>query len=88
MNVAHLSALLLTGVLLGSSAMPARAQAQPPPHKRGEYLPVEDVPKRQDPEMSAADRAKLIKELSAARDRQSHLKPKGATKDASKPAKP
>jgi hypothetical protein len=69
--------------------MPARAQAQPPPpHKRGEYLPVEDVPKRQDPEMSAADRAKLVKELSAARDRQSHLKPKGATKDASKPAKP
>ena len=85
MNVAHLSALLLTGVLLGSSAVPARAQAQsPPPHKRGEYLPVEDVPKRQDPEMSAADRAKLVKELSAARDRQSHLKPK----EAGKPAKP
>lgn len=83
MNVAHLSALLLTGVLLSSSAVSAGAQAQPP-HKRGEYLPVEDVPKRQDPEMSAADRAKLVKELSAARDRQSHLKPK----DATKPAKP
>jgi hypothetical protein len=71
--------------LLGSSAVTARAQAQPsPPHKRGEYLPVEDVPKRQDPEMSAADRAKLVKELSAARDRQSHLR----AKDATKPAKP
>ena len=85
MNVAQLSALLLSGILLGSSAVPARAQAQPaPPHKRGDYLPVEDVPKRQDPEMSADQRAKLVKELSAARDRQSHLK----AKDGAKPAKP
>jgi hypothetical protein len=86
MNVAHLRALLLLGVLLGASAVPARVQAQPPapPHKRGDYLPVEDVPKRHDPAMSPDDRAKLVKELSAARDRQGRLK----AKDASKPAKP
>ena len=87
MNVAHVRALFLLSVLLGSTATPAQS-GSPAPRKPDGYLPVEDVPKRQDPEMSAADRAKLVKELSAARDRQSHLKPKDATKSASKPAKP
>ena len=85
MNLVRLRALLLLSVLLGAGSVTARVQAQPPaPHKPGEYLPVEDVPKRPDPEMSADDRAKLVKELSAARDRQTRLKPK----DAAKPAKP
>jgi hypothetical protein len=83
MNVACVRALLLS-VLLGCLAVPARAES-PAPRKSGEYLPVEDVPKRQDPAMSPDDRAKLVKELTAARDRQtSHVKPK----DGAKPAKP
>ena len=84
MNVAHVRALLLLSVLLGSSATPAQS-GSPTPRKPDGYLPVEDVPKRQAPAMTPDDRAKLVKELSAARDRQtSHLK----AKDAAKRAKP
>ena len=76
-----LRALLLMSLLLGLSA----ASAEPPaPKKPGGYLPVEDVPKRADPAMSPDDRAKLVKDLAAARDRQAPHKPK----DGTKPAKP
>lgn len=84
MDVAYVRALVLSCVLLGCFAGQAQA-GSPAPRKSDEYLPVEDVPKRQDPAMTPDDRAKLVKELSAARDRQaSHLKPK----DGTKPAKP
>ena len=82
MHIAYVRALLLFYVLLGCFAVPAQAQSSAP-RKSGEYLPVEDVPKRQDPAMSPDDRAKLVKELSAARDRQaSHVKAKDGTKPA------
>ena len=78
-----LTALLLMSLLLGLSA--ASAQAESPAQKKpGGYLPVEDVPKREDPAMSPDDRAKLVKDLAAARDRQAPHKPK----DGTKPAKP
>ncbi len=68
MNAACLRTLLVVGLSFGS-AMAAWAES-PAPHKRGGYLAVEDVPKRRDPAMTPDDRAKLVKELSAARDRQ------------------
>jgi hypothetical protein len=83
MNVACARALLLLSVLFGCCAVQAWAES-PAPRKPGDYLPVEDVPKRQDPKMSPDDRAKLVKELTAARDRQTSHK----AKDATKPAKP
>jgi hypothetical protein len=76
MGIARLRALLLLSLALGGCAWDARAES-PVPHKPGEYLPVEDVPKREDPAMSVSDRAKLVKELTAARDRQTpRAKPK------------
>jgi hypothetical protein len=91
MNVAQISlqvrpyvgALLLVSLLLGPGAASAQTQS-PAPKKPNGYLPVEDVPKREDPAMSPGDRANLVKELTAARDRQAPHKAKGATK----PAKP
>jgi hypothetical protein len=54
----------------GSSLMDARAEA-PAPRKTNVYLPVEDLPpNREKPAMTADERAKLLKELTAARDRQ------------------
>jgi hypothetical protein len=79
----YVRAPLLVGLLLGLSAASAMAES-PAPKKQGGYLPVEDVPKREDPAMSPDDRAKLVKDLTAARDRQAPHKSKGATK----PAKP
>lgn len=81
MNIAQLRALLLVGLLLGLSAAMAES---PAPKKPNGYLPVEDVPKREDPAMSPDARAKLVKDLAAARDRQAPHKPK----DGAKPAKP
>ena len=78
-----LGALLLISLLLGLSAASAQAES-PAPKKPNGYLPVEDVPKREDAAMSPDDRAKLVKDLAAARDRQAPHKPKGGTK----PAKP
>ncbi|MBV9460907.1 MAG: hypothetical protein JO141_25845 [Bradyrhizobium sp.] len=54
----------------------------PAPKKPNGYLPVEDVPKREAPAMSPDDRAKLVKDLAAARDRQAPRKGKDATKAA------
>jgi hypothetical protein len=80
---AYVGALLLVSLLLGLSAALARAES-PTPKKPNGYLPVEDVPKREDPAMSPDDRAKLVKDLAAARDRQAPHK----SKDVTKPAKP
>lgn len=79
----YVKALVLVSLLLGLSAASAMAES-PAPKKPNGYLPVEDVPKREDPAMSPDDRAKLVKDLAAARDRQSPRKPK----DGTKPAKP
>ena len=79
----YIGASLLVSLLLGLSAASAMAES-PAPKKPNGYLPVEDVPKRADPAMSPDDRAKLVKDLAAARDRQSPHKPK----DGTKPAKP
>ena len=65
MNIAHLKVLLLVGLMLGFSAASAMAES-PAPKKPHGYLPVEDVPKREDPAMSPDDRAKLVKDLAAA----------------------
>lgn len=82
MNIAQVRILLLMSLLLGLSVDPVLAESQTP-KKPGGYLPVEDVPKRADPAMSPDERAKLVKDLAAARDRQAPHK----AKDASKPAK-
>jgi hypothetical protein len=64
----------------GSSPMDARAEGPARPKTSG-YLPVEDLPpKREKPAMTADERLKLQKELTAARDRQaSRAKAKGGT---------
>ena len=87
MNIArirdYVGALLSMGLLLGLSAVPTMAE-QPAPKKPHGYLAVEDVPKRADPALSPDDRARIVKELSAARARQAPHKPA----DGGKPAKP
>jgi hypothetical protein len=62
----------------GSSLMDARAEAPVRPKTSG-YPAVEDLPpKREKPAMTADERLKLQKELTAARDRQaSRAKAKG-----------
>lgn len=84
MNVTHVRALFLLSVLLAPNALTSALAESPTPKKPNGYLPVEDVPKREDPAMSPDERAKLVKDLAAARDRQAPHKAKGATK----PAKP
>jgi hypothetical protein len=84
MKVAYARAVLALSVLFGGCAVHAQTET-PAPKKPHDYLPVEDVPKRAPPAMTAEDRAKLMKELSAARDRQTpHAKPH----ESIKPAKP
>jgi hypothetical protein len=87
MNMARISAcagaLLLMGLLFGVDAATAQTGPSAPKKPRG-YLPVEDVPKRAEPSLSPDDRARIVKELSAARDRQAPRKPA----EAAKPAKP
>jgi hypothetical protein len=78
----HVGGLFLMSLLLGLSTASTMAE-QPAPKKPRGYLAVEDVPKRADPALSPDDRAKLVKELSAARARQAPHKPAD-----SKPAKP
>ena len=85
MNIARVSAcagaLLLLGLLFGIDAAPA--QTQPPAAKKPRgYLPVEDVPKRAEPSLSPDDRARIVRELSAARDKQAPRKPAEAAKHA------
>jgi hypothetical protein len=47
----YVRALVLVSLLLGLSAASAMAES-PSPKKPNGYLPVEDVPKREDPAMS------------------------------------
>jgi hypothetical protein len=72
-TAALLSSLSLGGCATssaGSSPMDARAEAPAPPKTSG-YPAVEDLPpKREKPAMTADERLKLQKELTAARDRQ------------------
>jgi hypothetical protein len=79
------AALLLLALSLGgcatstadSSLIDARAQASALP-KTSAYLPVEDMPKREKPSMTADERSKLQKELITVRDRQtSDVKARG-----------
>ena len=92
------AALLLSSLSLGgcatstagSSRMDARAEAPAPP-KESAYLPVEDLPKHEQPAMTPEERSKLKKELIAVRDRQaSDGKAKGGAARAQpkKPATP
>jgi hypothetical protein len=92
------AALLLSSLSLGgcatstagSSLMDARAEGPAPP-KASVYLPVEDLPKHEQPAMTPDERSKLQKELIAARDRQaSDGKAKGgaARTQPKKPATP
>jgi hypothetical protein len=67
----------------GSSLMDAHAEEPVRPKTSG-YLPVEDLPPRDEkPAMTAEERLKLQKELIAARDRQA-----SRAKAASPPTKP
>jgi hypothetical protein len=68
----------------GSSLMDAHAEAPVPPKTSG-YLPVEDMPSKDEkPAMTADERLKLQKELIAARDRQTS-RPKAASSQPTKP---
>jgi hypothetical protein len=68
----------------GSSLMDAHAEAPAPP-KTSVYLPVEDLPSKDEkPAMTADERTKLVKELIAARDRQASR----AKAASSRPTKP
>src|ERR1700688_3926771 len=86
------AALLLYSLSLGgcvtstacSSLMDAHAEASTRPKTSG-YLPVEDLPpKDEKPAMTADERLKLVKELIAARDRQAS-RAKAASPPPTKP---
>jgi hypothetical protein len=94
-RLSALGALLLLSLSLGgcatstgSSLMDARDEATAP-SKASAYLPVEDLPpKREKPAMTADERMKVTKELTAARDRPaSHVKARYARRQT-KPVKP
>jgi hypothetical protein len=88
------AALLLSSLALGgcatsgagSSPMDARAEAPAPP-KASAYLPVEDLPKHEQPAMTPDERSKLKKELIAVRDRQAP-EAKAKAKGSAAPAQP
>jgi hypothetical protein len=68
----------------GSSLMDAHAEASTRPKTSG-YLPVEDLPSKDEkPAMTADERLKLVKELVAARDRQAS-RAKAPSSQATKP---
>ena len=71
----------------GSSLMDARAEA-PAPRETSGYLPVEDLPPPRDREtMTTDERLKLVKELTAARDRQAAaVKARGGAPQSVQPA--
>ncbi len=68
------SALTLGGCSVSIADLPlvgTPADAPPRPKEAGDYLPVHDMPPdRQESAMAPAERAKVEKELIAARDRQ------------------
>jgi hypothetical protein len=68
--------------------MDARDEATAP-SKASAYLPVEDLPpKREKPAMTADERMKVTKELTAARDRQTSRVKAREGEARSKPATP
>ena len=68
--------------------MDARAEATTPP-KKGGYLPVQELPPaREKPAMTADERAKLLKDLTTARDRQTSQAKAKEGAGRPKPAKP
>ena len=72
----------------GSSLVDARGEATAPP-KASAYLPVEDLPpKREKPAMTADERKKVTRELTAARDRQTSRVKAREGEARSKPATP
>jgi hypothetical protein len=94
-RLSALGALLLLSLSLGGCAtstgsplMDARDEATAPP-KASAYLPVEDLPpKREKPAMTADERAKVLKELAAARDHQTSRVKAREGESRSKPATP
>lgn len=72
----------------GSSLLDARAEAPGPP-KAPAYLPVGDLPPaREKPAMTVDERAKVLKELIAARDRQASRVKAREGETRSKPVTP
>ena len=94
-RLSALGALLLLSLSLGGCAtstgsplMDARDEATAPA-KANAYLPVEDLPpKREKPAMTADERTKVTKELTAARDRQTSRVKYREGEARSKPATP
>ena len=84
-GVLLLSALALGGCATSIADMPlvgTPADAPARPKEAGAYLPVHDLPPdREEAAMAPSEQAKVLKELSAARDRQA------STKAAKKPGR-
>ena len=84
-GVLLLSALALGGCATSIADMPlvgTPADAPARPKEAGTYLPVHDLPPdREEAAMAPSEQAKVLKELSAARDRQA------SAKAAKKPAR-
>ena len=77
MGAVLVSALTLGGCATSIAQLPivgTPADAPAPPSEPGTYLPVHDMPPdRDEPVIPAAERAKIEKELIAARDRQASV---------------
>src|SRR6202521_5829164 len=77
-GVLLLSALALGGCAASIAGMPlvgTPADAPARPKEAGAYLPVHDLPPdREEAAMAPSEQAKVLKELSAARDRQASAK--------------
>jgi hypothetical protein len=77
-GVLLLSALALGGCATSIADMPlvgTPADAPARPKEAGTYLPVHDLPPdREEAAMAPSEQAKVLKELSAARDRQASAK--------------
>ena len=77
-GVLLLSALALSGCATSIADMPlvgTPADAPARPKEAGTYLPVHDLPPdREEAAMAPSEQAKVLKELSAARDRQASEK--------------
>jgi hypothetical protein len=61
--------VLIVSLLFGTCLAQAQTE-QPAPKKPHNYLPVEELPRHEQPSMTNDERANLLKDLTAARDRQ------------------
>jgi hypothetical protein len=88
-GVLLLSALALGGCATSIADMPlvgTPADAPARPKEAGAYLPVHDLPPdREEAAMAPSEQAKVLKELSAARDRQASTKAAKKTQPRSDP---